>query len=115
VAVWRCKWDFCMNALPQNWQTKSFFPWNEKQKCSVHGIVTLMCEIAGSSPHPRRSKYLCVSYVLLCLLTSVVVPDPGNNHPDPGSNGSKMNLIRKIDKIWQFFNKNAQFKNIQKV
>jgi hypothetical protein len=21
-----------MNALPQNWQTKSFFPWNEKQK-----------------------------------------------------------------------------------
>ncbi len=25
------------------------------------------------------------SYVLLCFLTSVVVPDPGNNPPDPGS------------------------------
>ncbi len=32
--------------------------------------------------------------------------DPEKIIPDPGSSGSEMNL--KADKIWQFFNKNAQ-------
>ncbi len=62
VAVWRCKWDFCMNALPQNWQTKSFFPWNEKQKIfgalmlvRVLCIVTLVNQRCGSGSGKQPS------------------------------------------------------------
>ncbi len=69
VAVWRCKWDFCMNALPQNWQTKSFFPWNEKQEIytcgTVLGILTRRCARQQVRAH-RAANITNISHA--CLL-----------------------------------------------
>jgi hypothetical protein len=57
-----------MKALPQNWQTKSFFPWNEKQK--MFGARNRISDVQDSRFEPAPAAQQ-ISLRVFCIVMLV--------------------------------------------